>query len=103
MSRDLLSSSAESPRRCSTAQPGTADHDHRRPDTNHSFREMAAQLREQRPEIGVLVLSNGAKPADALALLKAGSDGRAYLLKDRIYDGALLVAAVDLVAAGFRA
>jgi DNA-binding NarL/FixJ family response regulator len=61
---------------------------------------LAAQLREQRPEIGVLVLSNDAKPADALALLKPGSDGRAYLLKDRIYDGAQLVAAVDLVAAG---
>jgi DNA-binding NarL/FixJ family response regulator len=61
---------------------------------------LAAQLREQRPEIGVVVLGNHAEPADALALLEHGSDGRAYLLKDRIYNSAQLVAAVDLVAAG---
>jgi DNA-binding NarL/FixJ family response regulator len=59
-----------------------------------------AQLRAQRPEIGVVVLGNHAEPADALTLLEHGSDGRAYLLKDHIYDGAQLVAAVDLVAAG---
>jgi DNA-binding NarL/FixJ family response regulator len=61
---------------------------------------LAAQLRAQRPEIGVVVLGNHAEPADALTLLEHGSDGRAYLLKDHIYDGAQLVAAVDLVAAG---
>jgi DNA-binding NarL/FixJ family response regulator len=61
---------------------------------------VAAQLREQRPEIGVVVLSNDAEPGHALALLKPGSDGRAYLLKERINDGAQLVAAVELVAAG---
>jgi DNA-binding NarL/FixJ family response regulator len=61
---------------------------------------LAAQLRQQRPEIGVVVLGNHAEAADALALLEPGSEGRAYLLKDRIHDGAQLVAAVDLVAAG---
>jgi len=61
---------------------------------------VAAQLREQRPEIGVVVLSNHAEPGYALALLKPRSDGRAYLLKDRVYDRAQLIAAIDLVAAG---
>jgi DNA-binding NarL/FixJ family response regulator len=61
---------------------------------------LAAQLREQHPEIGVVVLSNHAEPAYALALLEPGADGRAYLLKERIYDRAQLVAAIDLVAAG---
>jgi DNA-binding NarL/FixJ family response regulator len=61
---------------------------------------LAAQLREQHPEIGVVVLSNHAEPAYALALLEPGSDGRAYLLKERIYDRAQLVAAIELVAAG---
>jgi DNA-binding NarL/FixJ family response regulator len=61
---------------------------------------LAAQLGEQHPEIGVVVLSNHAEPAYALALLEPGSDGRAYLLKERIYDRAQLVAAIELVAAG---
>ena len=61
---------------------------------------VAAHLRDQHPEIGVVVLSNHAEPAYALALLKPGSDGRAYLLKERIFDRVQLVAAVELVAAG---
>jgi len=61
---------------------------------------VAAHLRDQHPEIGVVVLSNHAEPAYALALLKPGSDGRAYLLKERIFDRVQLVAAIDLVAAG---
>jgi DNA-binding NarL/FixJ family response regulator len=61
---------------------------------------VAALLREQRPEIGVVVLSNYAEPAYALALLQSGSEGRAYLLKERVHDRAQLVAAIESVAAG---
>ena len=44
----------------------------------------AAQLRDDRPEVGVVVLSQYAEPAYALALLDGGSEGRAYLLKERV-------------------
>ena len=61
---------------------------------------VAAQLRETHPAIGVVVLSNYAEPSYALALLESGSEGRAYLLKERVHDRAQLVAAIEAVAAG---
>ena len=61
---------------------------------------LATLLRETHPEIGVVVLSNSAEPAYALALLESGSEGRAYLLKERVHDRAQLVAAIQSVAAG---
>ena len=61
---------------------------------------LARLLREEHPDIGVVVLSNYAEPAYALALLESGSEGRAYLLKERIHDRAQLVAAIESVAAG---
>ncbi len=61
---------------------------------------IAAILRSDHPEIGVVVLSNYAEPAYALALLESGSEGRAYLLKERVHDRAQLVAAIESVAAG---
>ena len=61
---------------------------------------LATLLRETHPEIGVVVLSNYAEPAYALALLESGSEGRAYLLKERVHDRAQLVAAIQSVAAG---
>ena len=60
----------------------------------------ATQLRETHPEIGVVVLSQHDDPAYALALLESGSEGRAYLLKERIHDRAQLVTAVEEVAGG---
>jgi DNA-binding NarL/FixJ family response regulator len=60
----------------------------------------AALLRERHPDIGVVVLSNYGDPAFALALLESGSEGRAYLLKERIHDRAQLVAAIEAVVAG---
>jgi DNA-binding NarL/FixJ family response regulator len=61
---------------------------------------LATLLREEHPDIGVVVLSNYAEPAYALALLASGSEGRAYLLKERVHDRAQLVAAIESVAAG---
>jgi DNA-binding NarL/FixJ family response regulator len=61
---------------------------------------IAAELRESHPRIGVVVLSNYADPAYVLALLELGSEGRAYLLKERVHDRAQLLSAILSVAAG---
>ena len=60
----------------------------------------AALLRDEHPKVGVVVLSQYAEPAYALALLEGGSEGRAYLLKERLADGDQLVDAVRQVAEG---
>jgi DNA-binding NarL/FixJ family response regulator len=60
----------------------------------------AEQLRETRPETGVVVLSQFAEPEYAVALLEQGSERRAYLLKERVNDLDELVAAIREVAAG---
>ena len=60
----------------------------------------AAMLRRSHPKTGVLVLSQYATPTYALELLDSGSDGRAYLLKQRVHDRAELVSAIRSVAAG---
>ncbi len=60
----------------------------------------AAMLRDSHPELGVVVLSQYANPAYALDLLGAGSEGRAYLLKERVSDVNELVDAIRAVAGG---
>jgi DNA-binding NarL/FixJ family response regulator len=62
--------------------------------------QVAQALRQSHPEIGVVVLSQYVEPGYALALLEAGSAGRAYLLKERIHDSEQLVRAVRAVAVG---
>ncbi len=60
----------------------------------------ANRLRSSHPRIGVVVVSQYADPRYGLALLDKGSDGRAYLLKDRLRDREHLLAAMFEVAAG---
>ncbi len=62
--------------------------------------QIAAALRQSNPEVGVVVLSQYADPAYALALLEGGSEGRAYLLKERVGDVDELLSAIRDVAAG---
>jgi DNA-binding NarL/FixJ family response regulator len=62
--------------------------------------QVAAALRASRPGIGVVILSQYADPRYGLALLEHGSDGRAYLLKERIQYRGQLVAAIESVARG---
>jgi DNA-binding NarL/FixJ family response regulator len=62
--------------------------------------EVARRLRSSHPAIGVVVLSQHDDPPYALALLESGSEGRAYLLKERVSNRAQLVAAVEEVAGG---
>jgi DNA-binding NarL/FixJ family response regulator len=54
----------------------------------------ATELHASHPNIGVVVLTQHTEPAYAMALLEEGSDGRAYLLKERITDGKLLAEVV---------
>jgi DNA-binding NarL/FixJ family response regulator len=60
----------------------------------------AAALRDRQPQVAVVVLSQFASPSYALALLEGGSEGRAYLLKDRVADVDDVLDAVRTVAAG---
>jgi DNA-binding NarL/FixJ family response regulator len=61
---------------------------------------LAARLRRTHPDVGVIVMSAHAEPTYALALLEAGSEGRAYLLKDRLHSRAQLLATIEAVARG---
>ncbi|HET9729923.1 MAG TPA: response regulator transcription factor [Acidimicrobiia bacterium] len=60
----------------------------------------ALALRASHPDIGVVVLSQYVDPAYALQLLEGGSEGRAYLLKERVSDPAQITHAIEEVARG---
>jgi DNA-binding NarL/FixJ family response regulator len=60
----------------------------------------AERLRRLRPDAGVVLLSQYADPAYALAFLEGGTEGRAYLLKERVADLDQLLAAIREVARG---
>jgi DNA-binding NarL/FixJ family response regulator len=62
--------------------------------------QAAARLRNSHPHVGVVVLSQYSHPSYVLALLESGSDGRAYLLKERVHDRGQLVSAIEAVAGG---
>jgi DNA-binding NarL/FixJ family response regulator len=62
--------------------------------------EVAATLRRSHPDIGVVVLSQYLEPRYALELLALGSDGRAYLLKERVGSRGELMSAIRATAAG---
>jgi DNA-binding NarL/FixJ family response regulator len=62
--------------------------------------QAAAILRESHPQVGVIVLSQYSHPGFVLALLESGSDGRAYLLKERVHDMQQLTSAIEAVAGG---
>ncbi|MBV9607325.1 MAG: response regulator transcription factor [Solirubrobacterales bacterium] len=61
---------------------------------------LAGRLRETHPALGVIVLSSYAEVAYALRLFKDGSDGRGYLLKDRIRNRQQVIDAVLTIADG---
>jgi DNA-binding NarL/FixJ family response regulator len=62
--------------------------------------QLAAALRSTHPDVGVVVLSQHVEPLYATALLEDGSDGRAYLLKERLADRGELARAIHEVANG---
>jgi DNA-binding NarL/FixJ family response regulator len=62
--------------------------------------QVAEMLRREHPDIGLVLLSHFADPRYGIALLDHGSDGRAYLLKERIQYRGQLVSAIKAVAQG---
>lgn len=60
----------------------------------------ASFLRRTRPDVGVILLSQYIDASYARSLFEEGSQGRGYLLKERVLDPAELVSAVVSVAAG---
>jgi DNA-binding NarL/FixJ family response regulator len=62
--------------------------------------DAAHRLRERDPGLGVVVLSQYADATYAFELLRDGTAGLAYLLKERVGDPDELVAAVRAVATG---
>ena len=82
-------------------QPHVAIVDIRMPPTgDEEGIRVANQLRQDHPEVGVIVLSQFAGPAYALAVLEDGAEGRGYLLKERLHDANELHAAINIVAEG---
>src|SRR5215210_3408144 len=88
-------------RACDDARPDVVLTDIRMPPTytDEGIR-LAGDLRDSHPGIGVVILSQYSDPTYALALLERGSDGRAYLLKERVHNRAELMAAIRSVADG---
>jgi DNA-binding NarL/FixJ family response regulator len=60
----------------------------------------AGAMREAKPELGVVVLSQYNEPSYANSLLQDGSDGRAYLLKERVSEPGQLLDAIRTVSRG---
>ena len=60
----------------------------------------AIAIRSAHPEVGVVVLSQYVEPEYAMKLFEHGSEGRAYLLKERVADVNELASAVLRVADG---
>jgi DNA-binding NarL/FixJ family response regulator len=62
--------------------------------------ELAQHVRRAHPQVGIVVLSQHDDPEYALELLKDGSRGLAYLLKERLGDADRLLQAIDEVRTG---
>ena len=62
--------------------------------------DAAKQVRKRHPGTGVVVLSQYDDPEYAISLLREGSQGYAYLLKDRVDQGEQLARAIRAVAVG---
>jgi DNA-binding NarL/FixJ family response regulator len=86
---------------CADERPDVVLTDIRMPPTHTDEGiRLAAELRESHPRVGVVILSQFSDPTYALSLLENGSDGRAYLLKERVHNRAELMAAIHAVADG---
>ena len=61
---------------------------------------IAARLRGSHPAVGVVVLTQYRDPSYVRTLLEDGSEGRAYLLKERVHDRRQVMEAIAAVAEG---
>lgn len=60
----------------------------------------AERIHAEHPGIGVLVLSHYVEPGYAMRLIEDRPEGVGYLLKDRVFDGAILVDALRRIGDG---
>jgi len=60
----------------------------------------AARIRDEHPETGVLVLSQYIEPSYAMRLIEDHPEQVGYLLKERVFDAAILVDALRRIADG---
>ena len=70
------------------------------PDFTDEGIRAATELRRTHPEVGVIALTQYSDVEYALDLVRDGSDGRGYLLKERVAAVDELVSAIRTVAAG---
>lgn len=70
------------------------------PDFTDEGIRAASLLRSTHPNVGVVALTQYTDVEYALDLVREGSDGRGYLLKERVADVDELVSALRIVAAG---
>jgi DNA-binding NarL/FixJ family response regulator len=81
------------------ARPDVAIVDIRMPPTHTDEGLVAAQqIRAEYPQVGVLVLSQYVEPSYAMRLLEEHPERTGYLLKDRVFDVALLIDALRRIA-----
>jgi DNA-binding NarL/FixJ family response regulator len=77
------------------ARPDAAVVDIRMPPTHTDEGLVAAhRIRNEHPEVAVLVLSQYVEPSYALRLLEEHPERVGYLLKERVFDGAILLDAL---------
>jgi DNA-binding NarL/FixJ family response regulator len=82
-----------------TTRPDVAIVDIRMPPTHTDEGLVAAQrIRAEYPQVGVLVLSQYVEPSYAMRLLEEHPERTGYLLKERVFDVALLVDALRRIA-----
>ena len=88
-------------RQVRVTQPDAAVVDIRMP-PSHTDEGLVAtqQIRAEHPAIGVLLLSQYVEPSYAMRLLEEHPEGVGYLLKQRVFDGAVLVDALRRIADG---
>jgi DNA-binding NarL/FixJ family response regulator len=88
-------------RKVSTTRPDAAIVDIRMAPTNTDEGVVAAKaIRSQHPDVAVLILSSYIEPGHAMQLLQDHPERVGYLLKERVFDIAVLVDALRRLAEG---
>ena len=88
-------------RQVRVTKPDAAIVDIRMPPTHSDEGLVAArEIRAEHPQIGVLVLSQYVEPSYAMRLIEDHPEGIGYVLKERVFDVAILVDALRRVTDG---
>lgn len=97
----VVGDAAELERVCDRELPDAVVTDIRMPPSHGTEGiDAAHRIRERHPRIGIVVLSQYNDATYAMDLLRSGTAGMAYLLKERIGDPDTLIRAVRTVSAG---